>query len=406
LQKLIAIALRGGGILGKFLLTFLLTKKISLEFQGEFSLMNANIALLVIFIGFDFYIYSNRLIVKDKSSLIFIFKNSLVFYLCSYLILIPICYLLLKIGLVPKEVLIIFFILSVLEHLGQELFRIYIAIEKVVFANILFFLRSGVWSWIVVVYLYFDQTSIATLSSIFSLWIISTLAAIIIGIIFLPGIREFKNIKIDGDWIKKGLRVGASVFLATILLKAIEYSDRYLIDYFLGKKELGIYAFYFQLANIINVLVFTLYISFIYPKILRSVYDRNKVSVRTNKLEIYKNTLLIVFAMLIAFIIGIPFVLEAMNKQPLETNKSIFYILLLGAVFFNFSFGSHYVLIAEEKEKLIIKTTLIAFVINISLNLILIPTIGIYGASIALAASSFALWISKSIEEKKLLKQW
>jgi O-antigen/teichoic acid export membrane protein len=256
------------------------------------------------------------------------------------------------------------------------------------------------------VYLYFDQTSIATLSSIFSLWIISTLAAIIIGIIFLPGIREFKNIKIDGDWIKKGLRVGASVFLATILLKAIEYSDRYLIDYFLGKKELGIYAFYFQLANIINVLVFTLYISFIYPKILRSVYDRNKVSVRTNKLEIYKNTLLIVFAMLIAFIIGIPFVLEAMNKQPLETNKSIFYILLLGAVFFNFSFGSHYVLIAEEKEKLIIKTTLIAFVINISLNLILIPTIGIYGASIALAASSFALWISKSIEEKKLLKQW
>lgn len=406
MQKLIAVALRGGGILGKFLLTFFLTNKISLEFQGEFNLLNANISLLVIFIGFDFYIYSNRLIVRDKTALIFVFKNSLVFYIYSYLILIPICYLLLKIGLVPKEILIFFFILSVLEHLGQELFRIYIAIEKVVFANILFFLRSGLWSWILVLFLYFDKTSIVTLSVIFIVWIASTLVAIIIGVACLPGIREFGIVKIDGDWIKKGLRVGASVFLATILLKAIEYSDRYIIDFFLGKRELGIYAFYFQISNIINVLVYTLYISFVYPKILRSVYERNRGSVKTNKLEIYKNTLLIVFVMLIAFLIGMPYALETMNVQPLETNKSIFFFFLLAAVFFNFSFGSHYVLIAEEKEKLIIKCTLIAFVINITLNFILIPTIGIYGGGISLAASSFALWISKTIEEKKLLEKW
>lgn len=392
--------------MGKFLLIFLLTKEISLEFQGEFTLMNTNIALLVVFVGLDFYIYSNRLIVKDQTSLMFVFKNSLVFYFCSYLLLIPICYLLYQFGLVPKEVLLVFIVLSILEHLGQELFRIYIALENVVFANILFFLRAGLWSWVLVVYLFFVGTDGVNLFAILGIWALSSLTAIVLGIAQLPEIRRFGSVPLDKNWIVKGVKVGASVFLATIFLKVIEYSDRYLIDYFLGKKALGIYAFYFQLSNIINVLVFTLYISFIYPKILKNVYNRDKEVLKRNKNEIYKSTLAIVLGMLVVFLISMPFILEAMNKQDLDANKDILFILMGSAIFFNFSFGSHYVLIAEERENLIIKTTFIAFVINLVLNISLIPLMGIYGAGIALCASSFALWVTKVYEEKKLIKQW
>ena len=374
--------------------------------MGEFSLMNANIALLVIFIGFDFYIYSNRLIVKDNSSLIFIFKNSLVFYFCSYLILIPITLLLYLQGFVSKELLGIFFILSILEHLGQELFRIYIAIEKVVFANMLFFLRSGLWSWIVVLYLFFGDGSTTTMYNILFLWALSTLLAVVIGILFLPGIKDFGIVGLDKKWIIKGIKAGATVFVATILLKTIEYSDRYLIDYFLGKKELGIYSFYFQLANIINVLMFTLYISFIYPKILKNVYAKDKIALIKNKNEIYRSTMFIVFGMLVLFIIALPHILVIMDKQDLDANSNILYVLMLGALFFNFSFSSHYILIAEEREKLIFKTTFIAFAINLTLNIVLIPIIGIYGAAIALTASSFALWIAKLFEEKRIIKTW
>ncbi len=406
MQKILAIGLRGGGILGKFLLVFFLTKKISLEFQGEFSLMNANIALLIIFIGFDFYVYSNRLIVKDKGSLIFIFKNSVLFYLCSYLAFVPICFLLWQAGLVNKELLAVFFLLGVLEHFGQELFRIYIALEKVVFANVLFFLRAGLWSWIIVGYLFFYDDDAITMFAILTIWAISSLLAVMIGVLKLPQIKNFFIEPIDRAWIFKGLKVGASVFLATILLKVIEYSDRYLIDFFLGKKALGIYAFYFQLANIVNVLVFTLYISFIYPKILKNVYDKDTVQLHKNKKEIYKSTVVIVVGMLVLFMLGLPFLLEVMNKTDLNANTEILFILMGSAVFFNFSYGSHYVLIAEEKEKLIIKTTLIGFMINITLNLILIPVVGIYGAGIALLIGSIALWLTKLWEERKLVQRW
>ncbi|MGW9684606.1 lipopolysaccharide biosynthesis protein [Flagellimonas sp. 2504JD1-5] len=305
-----------------------------------------------------------------------------------------------------KEVLLVFFVLSVFEHLGQELFRIYIALEKVVFANILFFLRSGLWSWIVVLLLFFLGESNITLKTILLLWTVSSLIAITFGIAKLPNIKDFGKIQLDKDWIIKGVKVGASVFLATILLKVVEYSDRYLIDYFLGKKELGVYVFYFQLANIINVLVFTLYISFIYPKILKSVYDKDKLSLKKNKSEIYKSTSAIVVGMISVFVVFSSFLLDTMDKPELYTSKNIFFVLVISALFFNFSFGSHYVLIAEERENLIIKTTFMAFVVNLSLNLILIPAIGIYGASIALLLSSLALWISKLYEETQLLKKW
>lgn len=406
MQKLISIGLRGGGILGKFLLTFLITKEISLEFQGEFSLMNANIALMVIFTGFDFYIYSNRLIVKDNSTLIFIFKNSLVFYFCSYLVLIPVTFLLYWYGLVPIELIFIFYVLSILEHLGQELFRIYIAIERVVFANILFFLRSGLWSLIIVFYLFFIETSTINLYYLLLIWSLSTLIAVIIGVAYLPGIKEFSKTSLDKTWIIKGIKVGAAVFFATILLKAIEYSDRYLIDFFLGKKELGIYSFFFQLANIINVVVFTLYISFIYPKILKNVYAKNQTALRRNKNEIYKSTLIIAVAMLILYLLALPYLLEIMGRQELDANKNVLFVLILSTLFFNFSFGSHFVLIAEEREKLIIKTTFIAFIINLALNIGLIPLIGIYGSAVAIAGSSFALWIAKLWEEKRILEEW
>ena len=110
-SKLLALFFRFGGISGKFLVVFLLTKNISLEFQGEYTLINTNIALLIIFLGLDFYVYSNRVIVKQVDKLVFIFKNSLVFYGIMYLFFVPVLIYMTHSGLVQKNLAVLFFFL-------------------------------------------------------------------------------------------------------------------------------------------------------------------------------------------------------------------------------------------------------------------------------------------------------
>lgn len=392
--------------MGKFLLTFLLTKKISLEFQGSFSLISTNIALLIMFLGLDVYVYTNRLMVKDKSRAVFYLKNSLVFYALMYLLLIPVVYILVKINLISSNFFWLFVLTVILEHLGQEFFRAYIAFEKVLIANILLFLRTGAWAIPLVLYLLFCKEISIKIEHILICWATVSFLCVILGFALYPDIKKIFNTSIDIAWIKKGISVGAFMFISTILLKIIEYSDRYIIDFFLDKKQLGIYFFYFQIANIINVIIYTLYISFAYPKILKSVYSKNLNNLNQERKIITRSTILIVSLVILSIFILFPFLLEYINKPGLENEKIVFYIIGASTIFLNLSYTSHFVLIGDEKEKTIIKVTFIACVVNLILNFILIPLIGIIGAAITLLISNVILFTLKKYEENKIVAEW
>lgn len=204
----------------------------------------------------------------------------------------------------------------------------------------------------------------------------------------------------------KGFYVGSAMFLSTIFLKIIEYSDRYFITYFINEKELGIYFFFFQIANLVNVIVYTAFISFVYPSIMKSVYSQSQKTLQIAQNSIIKNTiaLTILFAVLSLFFMND--LLDFIDRPELYEKRSVFYIHLAGAFFFNLSFASHFVLIAEEKEKLILKVTLASCIVNVVLNLSLIPVIGIYGAAISLLCSNIIMFIIKLIYEKRLISKW
>ena len=405
-SKFLDLFFRFAGISGKFSVVFLLTKNISLEFQGEYTLINTNIALLIIFLGLDFYIYSNRVIVKQVDKLVFIFKNSLVFYGIMYLFFVPVLIYMTHSGLVPKNLAVLFFFLTITEHLSQELFRIYIAIEKATLANILFFLRTGTWSWAISIYLIFIENSNVTLFNILMVWLVFSFISVIIGLFFIPNIKSFNKEKIDKKIIYEGAKVALLMFVSTIFLKVTEYSDRYFINYFLGKKELGVYAFYYQISNIINVIIFTLYISYAYPRILKIVYNSDLIGLNKEKKKLTNSTLIIILIALFLSLIILPYILDLIGKSELTNKINVVYILIFASLFFNMSFSSHFVLIAEEKEKLILKASVAACFFNLLLNLILVPIMGIYGSAVALLISSFILFIIKVRYEKNITSKW
>ena len=407
LEKSLTLLCRLLGLGSRFLLTFLLTKELSLEFQGEYTLISTTVTLFVILFGFDFYVYSNRLIIKGQTNKIFYFKNSLVFYSFSYLLFLPITWVLYQhFTFIDLGSFWILYFLIILEHLGQEFFRTYIALRKPLLANILLFIRSGLWAGALVTGFIFIDDFTITIKEILRLWFYSAFLTCLIGVYFYPDISEFLKVKIDYSWIRKGIKVGLTMFMSTICLKIIEYSDRYLITYFLGKSDLGVYALYFQLANLINVIVFTLYISFVYPDIIEGVHKKNIIKTKKGMKIIRDKTYLLIGFYAFFSIIFIPLFLQYIGKDELYTNVPIFYILLAGSLLLNLSFSYHYLIIGNDNEKQILKVSSIACLFNIIANFIFIPIFGIYGAAISLFVGNFCLFIFKKRYGNKILTQW
>ena len=407
LEKLLTLACRLLGLGSRFLLTFLITKEISLEFQGEYTLVTTTVALLIIFFGFDFYVYSNRLIIKGNEHKIFYFKNAFVFYAFSYVLLLPIIWAIHNyVTFIDLGSFWVLYFLIIFEHLGQEFFRIYISLRNPLFANILLFIRTGIWAGIIVINLVFNQGFTISIAEILQLWLCFAFVTSVVGICFYPGITRFFSTQVDYSWIKKGIGVGLTMFLSTICLKIIEYSDRYLITYFLGKVDLGVYALYFQLANLINVMVFTMYISFVYPDIIQAVHEKDLIGINKGMKTIKNKTFLLIGIYAICSIVFIPFFLNYVGKEELYTNVPIFYILLTGCLVLNLSFSYHYLIVGYEKERQILKATLLACVFNVAANIILIPLLGIYGAAISLLMGNICLFIFKRKYSNKIIAQW
>lgn len=372
-----------------------MTKKISLDFQGSYTLIYTSITLLVIFFGLDFYIYSNKVIIRDKGNAIFYLKNNLTFYFFVYLLFIPAFYLIaayrfqnlgFNIGLL--------FILVIVEHLGQEFFRMYIALQKVYLANIILFIRSGLWSIVLVVYMSFLSANIS-IDDILQIWLASSSLALLISFYFFPEIKFFFRQKTDLVWIKKGLNIALQMFLATIFLKVIEFSDRYILDIFYDKETVGIYAFYFQLANLANVVIFTLYISFLYPKLIESIYNKTDLVSKKIRKEIRKKTIIVISTTIVTYSLILNLLLEFIEREQLFAYKPIVFCLLISGLFFNLSYAGHYTLIGQNREKTVLKITVICFVVNISLNFILIYNIGIWGAVWSQIATALTMYFLK-----------
>lgn len=397
--KLVVLALRGSSIGARFLLSFLFIKHISLEFQGEYSLLLTTITICTLITGLDFYVYANRFLIKNSDKASFTLSNQFVFHLFSYVILVVLFFTLQGIGITHEYISITVLFLIVFEHLGMEFFRTYIALEKVLMANILLFLRTGIWPLILIYQLVFTEINI-TLDSVIKYWVLSGILSVIIGFIYIYNTIKIGTFKFDKRWIFKGVKVGGLFFIATVAQKVIEFSDRYIIEAILGPKTLGIYSFYFQISNLANVIIFTIFISFMYPKIIYYIDKREKQNAMAviRKLKLYSVGVIVVYTL--CLFILMPYVLKLMDKPELYDYQIVLYIFLVGNLFLNLSFTSHYALMAIEKDRKLMWIAIFVAIINLLGNLLAIKYFGIIGAVCVFTFSSLLYYVIKKQAEK------
>jgi O-antigen/teichoic acid export membrane protein len=379
-SSIINLGLRGLSMIAKFLLVIYIGKYLSVEELGEYGLFVITVTIAIYFLGFDFYTYTAReIIAQEKSKRLKFIRDQFIFHMIVYVIILPLLLTVFFLGIIRTEFILYFYIILVFEHLSQELYRLYTTLQKPIFANFLLFLRTGVWVYVVIALWQLNLEDTMNLQSVWYGWAIGSLISIIIGIVYLKKDYDFKSVieKIDWLWIKKGIKVSTPFFIGTLAYKVIEFSDRYMIDYYMTKTDVGIYTFFSGISNTINTIVFTLVIMIYYPLLVEQ-YQNKQMNVFKKTLKVFSFktiTVSIVSAIVILLFIG--FILNFMGKIGFQENIEVLWVLIISNIILNISFISHYVLYAAQKDIVIRNATLVGAGMNIVLNLILIKSYGL-----------------------------
>lgn len=358
-SRIFNLLIRGISTLSKFALVMSMAKFLTLEEVGTYGLLAATISLSVILIGGEFYTYSQReLLSVDLKKWPSILKNQGIASAVLYFIFLPAQLIIFYQEFITFNLLAIFYVILILEHIAQELSRILIAMHKQLFASVVMFLRIGAWCWIVIGLFYID-ISYRTLDTVLYLWVLGATVAIITSIIYIHNlVPTIFEAKADWKWIKKGYRVALRFFLSTVTIKIIMTFDRFIVETIAGREFLGVYAVYAGMAMVVNSVLVPTVFSFLYPRLVENFRKEQFKLYKKNFQQLLFLTLLIGGS--VAFIVGAlaPFAFNWVEKPIYVEQINYLWWLLLFSFLYCLSMVPHYVLYAKGKDGCILISNL------------------------------------------------
>lgn len=227
--------------------------------------------------------------------------------------------------------------------------------------------------------------------------IISTIGSIVLLVIFGDVLKNCRINKVNLVLLKSMIRFSVPMIFNNISWWIINSSDKVMIGYYNSTADAGIYSVAAKMPS----LLITLTNIFNQAWVISSVteYDTTKDG------DFYSNTfksfncLLIMAASGIIVIIK-PFMQIYVGPSFVECWKYV-PLLLLGSVFQSYAafFGAIYT--SAKKNISVMVSTLFAAAINLVLNAILIPTVGIQGAVVATAVAYFVVFLFRMLDSRK-----
>ena len=409
-KEFVSITIKGITLLGKLLLMVSIAKYLSLDDMGIYALIVAAISYAKFLLGFEFSYFSQReLLRSEKHNWVIMIRDQFVVFLFVYAIVLPLLLIIFYLHLIQWQYIVWFYVLLVLEHLNQEIFRLLVVLSKPVLANIVQFLNGGFWAFIFT-FLVFFWSGFRNLTTIWILWFAGGLLSLTIGAFGFKNLQWeiMKYSKTNWLWIKTGIKTALPFLGIAMALKAIEFADRFFIQYYNGESSVGIYFFFISIAGLPLTIIDASIGITLGPQVIAS-YQKGKFhdyTLNYRKLVIGSVVLLTIIGICLAM--GIYFILELTHKSQFKEFVSVYWLLLcLSGVtmFSNFVQLSMYV---RNLDIILFLSIVIILIFSLLLNFSLIPKYGLQGAALSKIGAMFLLgairlfWLK--IRENKSLK--
>ncbi len=193
------------------------------------------------------------------------------------------------------------------------------------------------------------------------------------------------------DLLKKILIIAWPFAVAAIFAKVYAYLDSILLKIFLGDLELGFYSVAYKITFAWQFIPLGL-VAALYPAFAHYFKeDKAQLTKVFNRGFLYLS--LIAWPLSFGIIALAPEIILKVYKPEFQSAILPLQILIvsLGFLFMNFSLSS--LLNAANKQKINTRNLGFTMLLNIILNLILIPLIGVWGAALASSTSTLFLFI-------------
>ncbi len=398
-SSIVNVILRAATMASKFILLLYMARYLSAEDLGSFGLITVTIGIAVYVLGMDFYVFSGRELLRQSNvPTAPMLRDQFIFHTIIYVFGLPLLIIPFLAGVLSWNYIGWIYILLILEHVSQEAYRVLITVSRATTANMILFLRSGIWIYAAIAVGIFVPR-MQNLHFILLTWMIGATLSIGGAVYALRkyGWNNVKSVPIDWAWIRRGAGISLPFFIGTIALMGVQYMDRYFIQAYYGEAKVGIYTFYSQLANALQIFMASGVLSLLYPKLITYFQSGDLANYRIMKRKLIKGVS--IGGGLIAAIlsVAVPIIVRFLNRPHFAEYLSLFWFLLGSAMILTISYIPHYMLYAQHRDKTIVRATLISCGTAIILNFLLVPRLGLYGAGITSLISSTLLLVLKTL---------
>lgn len=405
LRRLLPVSLRLSTLGLRFVLIFLLARYLPISDVGLYGLFTAAVSYVLYPLGFDFYTYSTRQIMRGDRGRWRTFVSSQMAFAClMFAILAPLLVLLFALGFLPWSLIIWFYILVPLEYVGLELDRLLIAMLDQAGASVVLFV-GGALNPLTAIPLLALAPSTRHLSTVLATWTAYDALALVIGAaLFLRHTRGTRTSRVDWQWIRVGMRAALPFLGGTLCLRALFTVDRGFVRAFGSLSTLGAYTFYISIGAGLTSVLYAGVQQFTYPQIIKAVHERDRTQFQHAVRSMLTQSAAVIVVIGVVAIAAEPLLLRFVGN---DTYRHFAWLLpvVLGVIgVYNLSLVPHYALYALDADRVILKATIGSLAAFILVAATIAPINAVVGTILGIFAASSVLLIVKAVAAVRLFR--
>ncbi len=220
-----------------------------------------------------------------------------------------------------------------------------------------------------------------------------TLSFIITILVFLPGFFSETKLSINFSLLKHMLAYSAPLAFSSISTMIFATGDRYIIKFLMNDAAVGIYSLAVKFATVIDFFILQNFQLSYLPYSFAS-YSKEEYPYRHSKMTTYLVFIMVISALFISlFALEVIEIFSPYNKNYWAAAAFVPFLAFLRPLYalrFMFGIAMH----IRKKTSLIPIIVIVAAVLNIALNFLFIPILGINGAILASFISAVVMTLS------------
>jgi O-antigen/teichoic acid export membrane protein len=397
LARVANATLRMTSLVAKLCLTLYMGRYLSLADMGVYGLVSGTVIILMEVLGVRLdYVVSREVVGADSSTALIKMRDQALFYGLNYMALAAIMIVLAALDVtgVSGKIMFVIFVLSVVESCANMTYLNIISMGKPLVANMLFFVRSGLWV-LPVIGLGLLVPSFRESGAIFIFWALGVIASLVLTLWVWRSMpwHDAVRLPVNWTWIKKGVTRCFFIWVGSVGSTMGFYVARFIVAHNLGLDLAGVATFYSSFTAALFALVQSSVLAFAYPRLIMLHQKHDEDGFRREARNLAWHIALVAGGVAIIMGIVVPLLGRFFHRQILTDEAPTLWLMLFGMWIMCNAATFYYILFARHQDRPIWLGDLLYLIIAFGCNAVLVPLIGFEGIGYSAIIYSLSMWL-------------